>query len=129
MRFGAGDKISQVTPNGTPYDTVRGIEQRGIAENELLGRGSSNVRGNKINGISEVKQNSVQGRLSRLVKNPPIFPLTHDVRDFFELKSVMTSSFKRFAPVSRAFYSPEAVCGRFSGELHPRRVHSTPVSA
>jgi len=52
---------------------------------------------------------------SGLVKNPPIFPLTHDVRDFFELKSVMTSSFKRFAPVSRAFYSPEAVCGRFSG--------------
>ncbi|WP_231883609.1 hypothetical protein, partial [Methylomonas koyamae] len=66
---------------------------------------------------------------NRLVKNPPIFLLTHDVRDFFELKSVMTSSFKRFAPVSRAFYSPEAVCGRFSGELHPRRAHSTPVSA
>ncbi|WP_396643661.1 hypothetical protein [Methylomonas sp. 2B] len=77
-----------------------------------------------------VQQTFEQGRgPNRLVKNPPIFLLTHDVRDFFELKSVMTSSFKRFAPVSRAFYSPEAVCGRFSGELHPRRAHSTPVSA
>ncbi|WP_197495924.1 hypothetical protein [Methylomonas sp. DH-1] len=71
----------------------------------------------------------LQQSISRLVKNPLIFPLTHGCRDFFVLKSVMTSSFKRFAPVSRAFYSPEAVCGRFSGVLHPRWAHSTPVSA
>ncbi|WP_245006478.1 hypothetical protein [Methylomonas koyamae] len=68
-------------------------------------------------------------RFNRLVKNPLIFPLTHGFRDFFVLKSVMTSSFNRFAPVSRAFYSPEAVCGRFSGALRPRWAHSTPVSA
>ncbi|WNB74543.1 hypothetical protein [Methylomonas koyamae] len=64
---------------------------------------------------------------SRPVKNPLIFALTHGFRDFFVLKSVMTSSFNRFAPVSRAFYSPEAVCGRFSGILRPRWAHSTPV--
>jgi hypothetical protein len=40
---------------------VRGIEQRGIAENPLLGRGSENVRGNKINGISETKQATQTG--------------------------------------------------------------------
>ncbi|WP_082880969.1 type I restriction enzyme HsdR N-terminal domain-containing protein [Methylomonas sp. DH-1] len=75
------------------------------------------------------KRARVDLAVNRLVKNPPIFPLTHGFRDFFVLKSVMTSSFKRFAPVSRAFYSPEAVCGRFSGVLHPRWAHSTPVSA
>ena len=61
-RFGPGDTMNRVTPVGTPYDTVRGIEQRGISENQLLGRGSTEVRGNRINGISETKQRTVIGR-------------------------------------------------------------------
>ncbi|WP_153796695.1 DUF6531 domain-containing protein [Foetidibacter luteolus] len=65
-RFGKGDVMVKVTPDGTPYDNARGIEQRGIEEKPLLGRGSKNVRGNKINGISEAKQQTPtgQGRLS-----------------------------------------------------------------
>lgn len=61
-RFGEGDKIRKVTEVGTPKTTVRGIEQRGIAENDLLGKGSENVRGNKINGISEANQNTAIGK-------------------------------------------------------------------
>ncbi|WP_221053112.1 hypothetical protein [Methylomonas koyamae] len=82
---------------------------------------------NKVNNTFQKYPDKLAS--NRLVKNPLIFPLTHGFRDFFVLKSVMTSSFNRFAPVSRAFYSPEAVCGRFSGALRPRWAHSTPVSA
>ncbi|WP_347986284.1 DUF6861 domain-containing protein [Methylomonas sp. AM2-LC] len=64
-RFGEGDTITQVTAYGTDYDLVRGIEQRGIEENNLLGRGSDDVRGNLINGISEAKQSTPKG-ISRL---------------------------------------------------------------
>ena len=62
VRFGQGDTLQKKTDIGTNYDAVRGIEQRGIAENNLLGRGSDKVRGNKINGISETKQKTRIGR-------------------------------------------------------------------
>ena len=61
-RFGEGDTLKRKTPINTDYDTVRGIEQRGISENKLLGRGNENVRGNKINGISEAKQKTIIGK-------------------------------------------------------------------
>ena len=61
-RFGKGDTLQRKTKVGTPKDTVRGIEQIGIEENSLLGRGSSEVRGNKINGISEAKQKTKAGQ-------------------------------------------------------------------
>ncbi|SET59976.1 RHS repeat domain-containing protein, partial [Pseudomonas graminis] len=54
-RLASGDSITQVTAKGTSYDTVRGIESSGIRERQVLGRGSANVRGNKIQGISEAK--------------------------------------------------------------------------
>lgn len=47
---------------GTDYDTVRGVEQRGISENTLIGKGNNKVRGNKINGISETKQKTRKGK-------------------------------------------------------------------
>ncbi|WP_082880838.1 type I restriction enzyme HsdR N-terminal domain-containing protein [Methylomonas sp. DH-1] len=101
------------------YQTNRGAESQPILSFDYEQLSDQDVMGILLNVLSP----------NRLVKNPLIFPLTHGCRDFFVLKSVMTSSFKRFAPVSRAFYSPEAVCGRFSGVLHPRWAHSTPVSA
>ena len=61
-RFGEGDTLKRKTPVNTDNDTVRGIEQRGINENKLLGRGNENVRGNKINGISEAKQKTIIGK-------------------------------------------------------------------
>jgi hypothetical protein len=60
-RFGKGDSIEQITIK-TPYDTVRGIEQRGIEQNPLLGRQNKKVRGNKISGISEKKQKTKAGK-------------------------------------------------------------------
>ncbi|MEE5167405.1 RHS repeat-associated core domain-containing protein, partial [Pseudomonas alliivorans] len=54
-RFGEGDSITQVTPKGTPYDTVRGIENAGIREKPVLGRGSRSVRGNTIQGMADDK--------------------------------------------------------------------------
>ncbi len=60
-RFGTGDKLVRVTPVGTDYDVVRGIEQRGTEENTLLGRKSKKARGNKIAGISEAKQKTDEG--------------------------------------------------------------------
>ncbi|HET8935527.1 MAG TPA: RHS repeat-associated core domain-containing protein, partial [Polyangiales bacterium] len=62
VRFGAGDTMTQITPSGTAYDAVRGIEQRGIAENALLGRNSGLARGNLINGMSEARQASPTGQ-------------------------------------------------------------------
>ena len=62
VRFGSGDKLVKVTPEGTPFDTVRGIEQRGTEENTLLGRKSEKARGNKIAGIEEAKQKKALGR-------------------------------------------------------------------
>ncbi|WP_324712970.1 hypothetical protein [Flavobacterium columnare] len=61
-RFGEGDTLHRKTAVGTNYDTVRGVEQRGIAENDLLGRNSDKARGNKINGISEAKQGTKKGK-------------------------------------------------------------------
>lgn len=61
-RFGKGDIVQRKTAVGTPKNTVRGIEQKGIEENSLLGRGRSEVRGNKINGISEAKQKTKTGQ-------------------------------------------------------------------
>ena len=61
-RFGPTDVIERTTPVGTDPDIVRGIEQRGIQENELLGRGNENVRGNKINSISETNQQTRTGQ-------------------------------------------------------------------
>ena len=49
-RFGEGDTLQRKTMVGTDYDTVRGVEQRGISENTLIGKGNNKVRGNKING-------------------------------------------------------------------------------
>lgn len=48
--------------HGTDYDTVRGVEQRGISEKTLIGKGNNKVRGNKINGISETKQKTRKGK-------------------------------------------------------------------
>ncbi|WP_041557812.1 MULTISPECIES: RHS repeat-associated core domain-containing protein [Cellulophaga] len=62
-RFGEGDTMQRKTGVGTDPNAVRGIEQRGIAENDLLGRGSDKARGNKINGISEAKQGKAKGQL------------------------------------------------------------------
>jgi RHS repeat-associated protein len=61
-RFGKGDTMNRVTPVGTNANAVRGVEQRGVAENPLLGRGSVDRRGNAINGISEAKQGTVTGK-------------------------------------------------------------------
>ncbi|WP_325101000.1 RHS repeat-associated core domain-containing protein [Pseudomonas sp. S30] len=61
-RFKYGDQINQVTPHGTPKDVVRGIEDAGIRENTLLGRKSPEVRGNKINGISDAKALTERGQ-------------------------------------------------------------------
>ncbi|PKH51591.1 hypothetical protein CXF68_13255 [Tenacibaculum sp. Bg11-29] len=54
--------MRRVTDVGTNPNAVRGVEQRGIAENDLLGRGSDKARGNKINGVSEAKQGKVKGK-------------------------------------------------------------------
>ncbi|MEE5041684.1 RHS repeat-associated core domain-containing protein [Pseudomonas alliivorans] len=62
-RFGAGDSITQVTPKGTDYNTVRGIENSGVRENPILGRGSVNVRGNTIQGMADNKLSTEQGRI------------------------------------------------------------------
>ena len=62
VRFGEGDTLKRKTPINTDYDIVRGIEQRGISENKLLGRRNENVRGNKINGISEARQKTIIGK-------------------------------------------------------------------
>ena len=62
VRFGKGDTLKRKTPINTDYDIVRGIEQRGISENKLLGRRNENVRGNKINGISEARQKTIIGK-------------------------------------------------------------------
>ena len=61
-RFGEGDTMQRKTKVGTPKDAVRGEEQRGVAENDLLGSGSDNARGNKINGMSDTKQKTRIGR-------------------------------------------------------------------
>ena len=61
-RFGEGDTLQRKTMVGTDYDTVRGVEQRGISENTLIGKGNNKVRGNKINGISETKQKTRKGK-------------------------------------------------------------------
>jgi hypothetical protein len=60
--FGEGDTLERITKPKTPYDTVRGVEQRGIEENPLLGKQNKKVRGNKINGISEKKQKTTAGK-------------------------------------------------------------------
>ena len=62
VRFGEGDTLKRKTPINTDYDIVRGIEQRGISENKLLRRRNENVRGNKINGISEARQKTIIGK-------------------------------------------------------------------
>ena len=62
VRFGEGDTLKRKTPINTDYDIVRGIEQRGISENKLLGRRNENARGNKINGISEARQKTIIGK-------------------------------------------------------------------
>ena len=62
-RFGLGDTLHQKTAIKTDHDTVRGIEQRGIEERPLLGKNSSNVRGNKIQGISSSNQKNETGRM------------------------------------------------------------------
>ncbi|MCC9020626.1 DUF6531 domain-containing protein [Flavobacterium lipolyticum] len=61
VRFGEGDKMTRVTRVGSEKDLVRGIEQRGVEENDLLGYNSDKARGNKINGISEAKQAKPKG--------------------------------------------------------------------
>ena len=61
-RFGEGDTMQRKTGVETDPEEVKGIEQRGIAENDLLGRGSDKVRGNKINGMSEAKQGKEKGK-------------------------------------------------------------------
>ena len=61
VRLGSGDTINQVTPHGTDPKIVRGIEDSGIREKPLLGRGSGNVRGNVINGISDAKKIKAEG--------------------------------------------------------------------
>jgi RHS repeat-associated protein len=60
-RFRAGDTITQVTPKGTDIDTVRGIENAGVREKPILGRGSPKVRGNTIQGISDAKLDTPKG--------------------------------------------------------------------
>jgi RHS repeat-associated protein len=67
VRFGEGDKMTRVTEVGSDKDLVRGIEQRGVEENDLLGYNSDKARGNKINGISEAKQKKPNG-IRRLEK-------------------------------------------------------------
>jgi RHS repeat-associated protein len=62
-RFGPGDTMQRITDPGTPKDAVRGIEQRGTSENRLLGRGSSDVRGNKISGIADAKISTPRGQM------------------------------------------------------------------
>ena len=61
-RFGEGDTMRQVTAPGSSPDMVRGIEQRGVSENTLLGRKSPLRRGNAIEGISEAKQKTIEGK-------------------------------------------------------------------
>ncbi|RMT63068.1 hypothetical protein ALP45_200040 [Pseudomonas coronafaciens pv. atropurpurea] len=60
-RFRAGDSITQVTPKGTDIDTVRGIENAGVREKPVLGRGSPKVRGNTIQGISDANLDTPKG--------------------------------------------------------------------
>ncbi|MBC3433988.1 RHS domain-containing protein [Pseudomonas sp. BW16M2] len=60
-RLKEGDRINRVTPIGTDYDTIRGIEDSGIREREVLGRKNPNVRGNKIYGISDAKAKTDPG--------------------------------------------------------------------
>ncbi|WP_193395391.1 RHS repeat-associated core domain-containing protein, partial [Pseudomonas syringae] len=62
VRFGTGDSISQITPRGTDYDVVRGIENAGVREKPILGRGSANVRGNIIHGMADDKLPTEKGR-------------------------------------------------------------------
>ena len=61
VRLGKGDTMNQVTPHGTDYNSVRGIEDSGIREKPTLGRGSENVRGNAIHGISDAKRLTIEG--------------------------------------------------------------------
>ena len=55
-RFGPGDTMHRITPVTTDYGAVRGVEQRGAESRPLLGRGSTDVRGNLISGMSEARQ-------------------------------------------------------------------------
>ena len=61
VRLGSGDTINQVTPHGTDPKIVRGIEDSGIREKPILGRGSGKVRGNVIYGISDAKRRTIAG--------------------------------------------------------------------
>ena len=61
-RFGKTDTMRQVTAPGSDADMVRGIEQRGVSENPLLGRKSPLRRGNLIDGISGAKQKTDIGK-------------------------------------------------------------------
>uniref|UniRef100_UPI00321A6998 RHS repeat domain-containing protein n=1 Tax=Bacteroides xylanisolvens TaxID=371601 RepID=UPI00321A6998 len=59
-RFGNGDTLVQITkPQITSYAAARGVEQFGIMNSStpLLGYRSTNVRGNKIAGISSSNRN------------------------------------------------------------------------
>jgi RHS repeat-associated protein len=55
-RFGPGDILRQTTPVDTRPIIVKGIEGHGTRLDGILGRGSQNVRGNVIEGVSNSNQ-------------------------------------------------------------------------
>ncbi|EEC0294396.1 hypothetical protein YV76_001775, partial [Salmonella enterica subsp. enterica] len=90
-RFGKGDSIHRTTPVGTDYDTVRGIENSGIREKNVLGKGSENVRGNLIQGISDDKIKTDTGKFR--VESADNYMKAHGVSTASELKPLESKSF------------------------------------
>lgn len=96
-RFGEGDSIHRTTPVGTDYDIVRGVENSGIREKDILGRNSNNVRGNLIQGISDEKLKTPEGMARVAAANKHM--AAHGASTASELRSLESKT-----------YSPKARC-------------------
>ncbi len=90
-QFGKGDSIHRTTPVGIDYDTVRGIENSGIREKNVLGKGSESVRGNLIQGISDDKIKTDTGKF--IVESADNYMKAHGVSTASELKPLESKSF------------------------------------
>ena len=93
-RFGDGDTLFVKTPPKTPRNTVRGIEQRGIEEKKILGKNNVNVRGNKINGISEQKQKKKKGK--QRLRDADKFLKENNVKKVSQLPNLDSLTFNEY---------------------------------
>ena len=93
-RFRDGDTLFVKTPPKTPRNTVRGIEQRGIEEKKILGKNNVNVRGNKINGISEQKQKKKKGK--QRLRDADRFLKENNVKKVSQLPNLDSLTFNEY---------------------------------